>query len=293
MPKADVALDLTPRLGESPVWAEDEQVLYWTDIPGLTFNRFDPAKGENLQRPMTEKLGSFALRESGGFVAGMESGFVFLDFETGRITPIDPLLKDRPDDRLNDGRCDRAGRFFAGVMDESRTSHDGELFRLDVDGTVTEVAKGVMVSNGLAWSPDNSIMYWADTRTARETSTIWAFDYDIATGTPTNQRVFAEHEGPGLCDGACVDSQGFYWSAAPRAQAIIRYKPTGEEDGRVDIPQGFPTMCAFGGPSLDTLYITTAWEMLTEEQHKAQPLAGALYEYKPGVTGLPEPKFKG
>jgi len=291
MVDVECALEIPALLGESPVWCVEEQVLYWTDIPGQTFNRFDPATGKNEVREMPEMLGSFALREGGGFVGGLRSGFAFLEFDSGRVDFFDRVLAAQPDIRLNDGRCDRRGRFFCGGMDMPREQHRGDLYRLDPDRRVTVIDRGVQIANGLAWSPDDSLMYFADSR-AKEGPVVWVYDYDIETGTASNKRDFIRPEA-GIPDGCAVDADGFYWSCHPRTSSIVRYSPSGKVDGVLELPVRDATMCAFGGPDLDTLYITTARQMMTDEELTAQPLAGSLLVCKPGVKGLPEPKFTG
>ncbi len=283
-------LDAKAECAECPVWVAEEQALYWTDIPGRTLNRFDPASGGNRVWPMPEEVGSFALREVGGVVAALRSGFAFIDLETGAVTHIADPETDRPDNRFNDGRCDRAGRFWAGTMHEPRTARDGALYCLEPDCSWRRVADDVLVANGLAWSPDDRRMYWSDSRN----QIVYVFDYDIATGGASNRRELVRlTDAQGRPDGAAVDAEGFYWSACFMGGKVIRFAPDGRVDREVPMPVRDITMCAFGGPTLTTLYVTTSREALTAEERRQQPQAGGIFAVDAGVPGLPEPRFKG
>ena len=288
------ALDVRAALGECPVWCGREKRLYWIDIRGKTLNRFDPLGGGNEVRELPEEIGSFGLRESGGIVAAMRTGFYFLDFDTGERTPIIDPEPDQPDNRLNDGRCDPAGRFWAGSMaDPMRPGQRlGSLYRLDTDRTCARLFGDIGVSNGLAFSPDASTLYFADTVTERQT--IWAFDFDLDTGHIDNRRVFATtHDLPGRPDGGCVDEEGGYWSANVDGWQLVRYTPDGRIDRTLPVPVQKPSMCAFGGDDLEVLFITTISAGSTTPLTAGQPQAGSLFACRPGVRGLPEPRFAG
>jgi sugar lactone lactonase YvrE len=283
-------LDAKAQTGESPVWVPEEQALYWTDIPGKTLNRFDPATGANRVWPMPEEVGSFALREGGGLIAALRSGFALIDLERGQIERLIDPEADRPENRFNDGRCDRQGRFWAGSMNEPRDARSGALYRLDSDHRCQRMADDVMVANGLAFSPDDRVMYWSDSRAL----TIWAFDLDAASGEIENRRVFARLEphqgGP---DGAAVDAEGGYWSACYRGARVMRFRPDGTIERKIRLPVSRVTMCAFGGPDLRTLYITSARGGLSAADLEREPLAGGIFALQVDVAGLPEPRFKG
>lgn len=294
MSQVELALDAGISVGECPTWVPEEGALYFTDIAGTSMNRFVPATGAHTKWEMPEKLCCFALREQGGFVAAMSSGFAFLDLEKdlndGRVTYINQIEEDQPDNRLNDGRCDRQGRFWAGTMHEPRTKFDGVLYRLDPDQSCHAMAGDVMVSNGLAFSPDSKIMYWSDSRNSK----IFAFDFDPETGNISNRRLFYEtSDQQGRPDGATVDAEGYYWSACFLGSRVLRIAPDGTLDREIEMPVQNITMVCFGGDDLDTLYITTGNEGLSEQELRESPLAGALFVTKPGVKGLVDPKFKG
>jgi len=283
-------LDARAQTGESPVWVPEEQALYWTDIPGKTLNRFDPATGANRVWPMPEEVGSFALRERGGLIAALRSGFALIDLERGQIERLIDPEADRPENRFNDGRCDRQGRFWAGSMNEPRDARSGALYRLDSDHRCQRMADDVMVANGLAFSPDDRVMYWSDSRAL----TIYAFDFDAASGAIGNRRIFARLEphqgGP---DGAAVDAEGGYWSACYRGARVMRFRPDGTIERKIRLPVSRVTMCAFGGPDLRTLYITSARGGLSAADLEREPLAGGIFALQVDVAGLPEPRFKG
>jgi sugar lactone lactonase YvrE len=283
-------LDAKAECGESPVWLAEEQALYWSDIPRRTFNRFDPASGQNVAWPMEEEVCSFAPCAGGGFVAALRTCIAFIDPAKGLVRRHEASRIVDPELRYNDGRCDRSGRFFwVGTMHLPRTRKLGRLFRFSADGRLDAMAGGVLVANGLAFSPDGSIMYWSDSRSRM----VWRFDHDPATGAIARQTVFATpSETQGRPDGAAVDCEGFYWSACFAGGRVLRYAPDGRIDREILLPVTNATMCAFGGPDLATLYVTSGREGLSDAQLAAEPLAGGLFAVEVGVRGLPEPRFQ-
>ena len=286
----DLALKTNISVGENPVWVPEERALYFTDIAGKTMNCFYTKSGLHKQWEMPEKLCSFALREQGGFVAAMSSGFAFLDLDSGSVNYIKKIEENQPNNRMNDGCCDRQGRFWAGTMHEPRTRYDGILYRLNPDLSCTAMAGEVMVSNGLAFSPNGKIMYWSDSRNRK----IFSFDFNTETGEISNRRLFYETTiEQGRPDGATVDSEGFYWSACFMGSRILRISPDGKLDREIHLPIKNITMICFGGDNLDILYITTGNEGLSEYELKKTPLAGSIFKTKPGIKGLLETKFKG
>ena len=283
-------LDSKASLGESPVWSARERVLYWVDINAPSLNRFDPATGGNVAMPMPESIGSFALRAGGGFIVALRGG-IWLARADGTLerkvvaAPYDPAHH-----RFNDGRCDRQGRFFVGSMNEQRDASSAELVRIDADYTMTPILGDLMISNGLAWSPDGRTMYHADT----PTHVIRAFDYDAATGTPSRPRVFARWDGDtDRPDGGAVDSAGNYWTAFYRGGKVLQLSPRGETLAEYPIPAMCPTMCAFGGPELTTLYVTSARQMREPDELARLPQSGGIFAMTVAIPGLPEPAFAG
>ena len=236
-------------LGECPVWNERDHGLYWTDIYKPSINRFDPASATNTVWDMPESVGSFAFRQQGGLIAGTRTGFAFIDLEAWTFEKLANPLPDDPEIRMNDGKCDPQGRFWVGSMIESLDQPVGVLYRYDPDGTWHEVVRDLYCPNGLAFSPDGATMYRPDSRR----DTIWASDYDAATGTFSNERAFVQTQlTEGRPDGAAVDAEGYYWIANVQGWRVTRYTPEGIVDRVIAVPAQRPTMCAFGGPDLKT-----------------------------------------
>ncbi len=283
-------LDLRALLGESPVWDPVKRVLWFVDIDAPAIHRFDPASGRHDAMPMPASAGCLALRESGGLVAALRDGIWFVD-EGGNLgTRVAAAPYAPAHHRFNDGRCDRQGRFFAGSMNERRDAPTGALSRLDADHTLHTVLDGMTISNGLAWSPDGRTMYHADT----PTRTIRAYDYDIARGTPSNARVFAKFEGDTeRPDGGAVDSAGNYWTSFYRGGRVVALSPRGEVVADYPVPAMCPTMCAFGGEDLRTLYVTTARNGRDAAELERLPQSGSVFAMRVDVPGLEEPRYAG
>ncbi len=283
MNEAMVVLDAGAVLGECPVWSVAEGALYWVDIESKTVNRFDPTTGRNAARLVPGKVGAIAIRGEGQLLAAVGTELGMLDFTTGDYEPWKPVEPGGTGNRLNDGRCDPVGRFWVGSMYDPTSARirSGHLHRTDASGDQLTLLDDVGVANGLAFTPDGTTMYFADTFDR----TVWAFDYDVDTGTPSNQRVFLDMgDLPGKPDGACVDEEGGYWLACVRGGALIRVLPSGVVERSIELPVSSPTMCAFGGTDLDVLYVTSIG--MDDE-----PLSGSLLAIEPGVRGLPEPWF--
>lgn len=286
-----VALDAKAQLGEGPVWCPRERVLYWVDSMEPAMKRFDPATGGTKSWSVPDLIGSFALREKGGAILALRKGFYALDFATGAVRAIaEPEAGS--ENRFNDGKCDRRGRFFAGSMHFASLPRQpkGSLYRFDPDHSVRKMETGIRTSNGIGWSPDNRTMYYTDTRA----QCVWAYDYDLETGAIGNRRTLADvPEETGYPDGLTVDAEGFIWSANWGGSRLVRYAPDGRIDRTVMLPVTQPTSCSFGGADLRTLYVTSARDGLDEDQLGKEPSAGAVFAFEPGVTGLAEPRFAG
>jgi len=283
-------LDARASLGESPVWSDAEQVLYWVDINAPSLNRFDPATGRNAAMAMPASIGCVALRQGGGFIVALRDG-IWLASADGQLERmIAPAPYDTAQQRFNDGRCDRQGRFFAGSMNEKRDANSAALWRVDADHSVTRVLDNMMISNGLAWSPDGHTMYHADT----PTRTIRAFAYDVASGTPSRPRVFAQWTGETeRPDGGVVDSAGNYWTAFYRGGKVLQLSPAGATLTEYAIPAMCPTMCAFGGADRKTLYVTSARQLRDADELAGLPYSGGIFAMRVDIPGLPEPLFQG
>lgn len=278
------------RLGECPLWDERAGVLWWVDSRAPALRRFDPAAGTVRSLALAGVTGSIALRDSGGLIAATAAGLHRLDPASGVLEPIADPEAHLPENRFNDGRCDRRGRFLAGTMSDVRRDPTGSLYRFEPDGRWTRLRADIIVPNSLAFSPDGRTLYFADTYRER----IFACDYDPDSGATGGERLFASTLGrPGRPDGSCVDAEGFLWNCEYGGWRVVRYAPDGRIDGAIPLPVANPTCCCFGGPGLDTLYITTATQRLTAEQLDTQPWAGSVLAVRPGVRGLAESRFAG
>lgn len=291
---AELILDARNATGESPVWSTAEQALYWVDIPAQRLHRWNLADGHSQSWEADEMLACIARSSDGNWIGGMQSGlFVLTPHTNGRLETR--LLSSVPhalaDMRFNDGRCDRQGRFWAGTMhlDMAAGHAVGALYRYSAGQSepLNAQISGLTVPNGLAFSPDGKVMYLSDSHP--DVQKIWAFDYDTDTATPHNRRLFVDmNEHPGRPDGAAVDADGCYWICGNDAGFIHRFTPEGTLDRSLAVPVKKPAMCAFGGPHLDTLFVTS---IRPAGDISDQPLAGGVFALQPGVKGLPEPEF--
>jgi sugar lactone lactonase YvrE len=286
-----LVLDARAELGECPVWAADEQALYWVDITGRALHRFDPATGADRAWPLPKPCGSFGLRESGGALLALSDGFASFDFATGEVVTLVGPDDQPPGTRFNDGKVSPDGRFFAGTMDEETLSRPiGTLYRLDPDGSLHDVVDGLIVSNGLAWSADGATMFHSDSKA----QVVWTYDYDAATGTPGNRRVLARPtEEIGRPDGAAVDVEGYYWSAGISAGVLNRWAPDGTLDRSIPLPVSNPTCPCFGGPDLRTIYVTSLRHDLPADALAAKPASGGIVALQVDVPGVPVARYAG
>lgn len=287
MTEVTCIVDCRADLGEGPLWDVGRQVLWWVDITRRQIHCTD-AHGHDRVFPAPHDLGCLAVRSGGGLAVTMRNGFHFFDPDTGVFTPIRDPESDIPENRFNDGKPDRQGRFWAGTMHESARHPTGALYRLDTDLSCHRMVSSVHCSNGLAWSPDSRTMYYADSARA----TVWAWDFDPASGSIENRRVLIDTtELGGVPDGAAVDIEGCYWLTVPRTGKIVRYDPQGGAMRTITLPTDLPTCVTFGGPNLDILYCTTAVLGRGEAELAGQHAPGGLYAIDPGVRGIAEVTF--
>ncbi len=286
----DLVVNAHAIVGEGPVWSAAEQVLYWVDIMSNLVHRFDPQTGADRTIDVGQPVGAVAVRDSGGLMLALRDGFGVLDLDSGRVEILAPVEADNRATRMNDGKVDSAGRFWAGTMAFDERAGVGSLYRLDRDYAVTRVLTGVSISNGLDWTPDDRTMYYVDTPTGG----VDAFDYDGPTGEISRRRrlvtVPAEKGTP---DGMTLDAEGYLWVALWGGWAVQRFAPDGALDRSVGLPVSNVSCCAFGGPDLADLYITSATFGLAEADLARQPLAGAVFRFRPGVRGRSAYTFKG
>jgi len=277
-------------LGECPVWSVEESVLYWEDIEGRRIYRYNPTTGVSEHRDLPGRPGSFSCSPTSGVLTvAMDTSLVHLDWASGEVEHLFAVEDPLHGNRLNDGRSDPAGRFIVGTMwPETRDQKSvGSLYSIDLDGSVDTLETNVGIPNGLVFDPDRNRMYWADTFE----KIIWVWDYDAETAERSNKRVFFDY-GPrdvrGLPDGACLDADGCYWSASVTGWALTRITPEGAVDQVIDLPVAMPTMPAFGGDDLSTIYVTSLNGGQVDKNRSAGVPAGALLAVDAGVQGVPE-----
>ncbi len=277
-------------LGEVPLWHPVEQALYWIDLFKPAVHRLDPATDTVRSWTPPMKLGSIALRTAGGLLLAGREGLLLTDADLAVTGSLGHPDADRPENILNDGRVDAAGRFFVGSMNRMLERASGRLFRVEADGRASVLADGIFIPNALAWSPDGRTLYFADSHE----KTLYAYPFDPATGGIGERRVFADtRDEPGVPDGSAVDADGFLWNARFDGGAVLRYDPEGRLERRIELPVTRPTACTFGGPGLSTLFVTTARFRLPPERLAQEPEAGSLLAVETDVTGLSEPLFAG
>ncbi len=281
MNKLEVALSAADELGEGPWWEAATGVLWRVDILRHVLHSWHPASGRLDEWQFDDPIGFAVPTVDGGVVAGLATRLMQLDLDDGEHELIADAAPMRSNLRLNDGKTDRDGRVWAGTMTDD-DSFTGAFYRLDGRHDLTEMVGGVAVSNGLGWSPDNTVMYYTDSG-AR---TIWAFDFDRPTGSIDNRRVFAT-DTDCYPDGLTVDAEGGVWSAKWGGSRVVRYEPDGRVSEVVASPASQPTSCMFGGSDLGTLFVTTARVGVAAEELAATP-AGSVLAAQLGVFGLRE-----
>jgi sugar lactone lactonase YvrE len=272
-------------LGEGPIWDASADALYWVDIPAHQVHRltrpWQQPPGEHATWHIGEEVGAVVPRAAGGLVLAARSGFIGLDPATGDVTPLVPLDLGAGI-RMNDGACDPAGRFFAGTMADDESAGAGTLYRLDADHTVAAVLTGVSISNGIGWSPDGTLMYYIDSPSRQ----VDVLDFDVSTGEVSGRRRLASIEaGPAVPDGLTVDADGCVWVALWDGGAVLRLGQDGAVLRSIELPVRRVTSCAFGGPGLRTLFISTA--------AADDGSGGQLFSCVPGPAGLPVNAYQG
>jgi len=286
--KTDVELVVHPGAthGEGPSWDARRGVLYWVDITGEAIHEFDPRTKHDRAVPVGEMVGTVAPRAAGGVIAALRSGLAFVDLATGQVTKFAQPEADKPGNRFNDGKCDPAGRFWAGTCSlNCDVPGVGSLYRVDTRRQVQRVLDNLTIANGLAWSTDARTMYYIDTPTFE----VWAFDFDVAAGALSRRRTAVKvPQEAGYPDGMTIDAEGMLWVAHWGGSSVVRWNPqTGERLATIALPVKQVSSCVFGGPDLMTLYITTSRLGLDAAARAAQPLAGAVFQVRPGVRGTP------
>lgn len=291
---AQLLVDGHHELGEGVLWCERSQTVFWTDIHASRLWNHDPASGATRSWAMPERLCCFAFTaDPQRLLIGLASRLAFFDLGTGSISPICRIEDDLPSTRLNDGRCDRQGRFVFGTLNEDAgRAPIASFYRLNADLSLERLAlPGIAISNSICFSLDGKLMYHCDSMAGK----IMVCDYDTASGAVGPQRLFADlAQQPGGPDGSTVDAEGYVWNAQWGGARVVRYAPDGRIDRIIDMPTAQPSCVAFGGAALDTLFVTTAHEGMSAEQRAEDALAGGLFSVPGlGVRGLPEVRFAG
>ena len=265
--------------GEGPLWHEEEQCLYWVDIPRGRLFRYTPDTGQHEQLFEGPALGGFTIQKDGGLLLFMERGAIKY-WKDGVFSTLFEELPEERETRFNDVIADPAGRVFCGTMPTAERL--GRLYRLDPDGSISLLLEDIGCSNGMGFSPDQTVFYYTDSPKRH----IYAFDYDVTSGAIRNQRIFAElPEGEGCPDGMTVDREGYVWSAIWDGSCLVRFRPDGTEEQRVLFPAKKVSSCIFGGHDYGDLYVTTAGGDHREEEGAG---AGALFRVRPPVGGTAE-----
>jgi sugar lactone lactonase YvrE len=288
----EVVLQHRCLLGEGPVWDTKRKVICWVDILRGEIHTYSPQSKSHKTIAVHQMIGAAVMCTDGNFAVALRNGLGFVNRETAEVSMIADAESDIPGNRFNDGKCDPAGRFWAGTMSHTDEPEKGSLYVLDTDLTVTRKITDVSISNGMAWSLDEQTFYYIDT----PTYTVVAYNYDKSTGDISNKRiVIVIPEEDGSPDGMTIDNQGKLWIAHWDGWQITRWNPhTGEKLFHFPMPVARVTSCAFGGDDLQDLYVTSASTGLTGEQLAAQPLAGSLFVIKNiGFKGLGSFEFSG
>lgn len=275
-------------VGECPLWHPTEHKLYWVDTRRPAIQRLEP-NGAVTTWSMPTNVGSIVFRKNGHLIGALKHGFCEIDLNSGATKLIVDPEPEYPENRLNDGKCDHQGRFWCGSRDPTDHNPGGSLYRLNSDYSIKKMDSGFIVSNAMAFSPDGKTLVFGDSRG----ETVWKYDLDTASGELSNKRVYISTAGlPWRIDGATFDAQGYYWCALVGGSAVGRFDPEGRLDQLIQVPVTHPTMCNFGGPDLDILYVTSGTVFLNETQRMQQPLAGSLFSiHGLGVNGVTEPFF--
>ena len=288
---AQLEYRIIAQLGEGAFWNHQTKELYWVDIEGKQLHIYDPTTGVNRSFPTPSRPGTVVpVAGAPEALLALEDGVYTLNTETGEIALFCSIEADMPGNRFNDGKCDPAGRLWVGSMDFGTTNPTANLYRVNGDGTASKMLDSITISNGIVWSSDKQTMYYIDTPTGQ----IRAYDYDDATGDISNERVAVNvPDTLGHPDGMAIDEEDMLWVGMWAGNCVARFNPqTGELLSTIEVPAKNVTACAFGGPNLDTLYITTAHLGMTEEEQQAYPDAGSIFKAVPGVKGVKSAFFQ-
>lgn len=282
--EVELVIDSKSELGEGAIWNYRTGELMWVNIKGKILNFYNPVSGLNKEMLTGQMVGTVVPAESGQVLVALQNGIYSLDPETGTKKLLADPEADKPDNRFNDGKCDPAGRLWAGTMSLVGAKQAGALYRFDPDTSIHKMVDGVGTSNGIVWSADKTKMYYIDTPTRQ----VMGYDYDNETGDISHPKVAVEiPEGAGYPDGMTIDEEDNLWVALWGGSAVVCFNPeNGELIRKIEVPAKNVTSCAFGGNDLGTLYITTARESTSDEDLQKFPHAGGVFKIRPGVKGV-------
>jgi sugar lactone lactonase YvrE len=291
MDNLELVLDAKATLGEGPSWDADKGLLYWVDILESRIHAFDPKTGMDTAYEIGQYVGAAVPDRGNGLIVAARDGFFRYDLKTRELQAISDPEPGISGNRFNDGKCDAKGRFWAGSMEKTEQQPLAALYCLHPNYEVEKKLTDITTSNGIAWSPDHTKMYYIDSPTRR----VMAYDFDLETGRLGQGTIAVTiPEGEGKPDGMTADLEGMIWVAQWDGYCVSRYNPaTGERLLKVEVPAARVTSCVFGGDRLDELYITSARTGLPEEELRERPLSGGIFRLKPGVQGMPSYPFGG
>jgi len=285
---SDVAIEAGDLLGETPFWHGAEKALYWVDIRSHTVQRWQEATGEHRRWTMPDICTGVVPASDGGLVVALRNTIAHYDPETEVLRPLCEIEPEALGNRLNEMRCDRAGRLWIGSMRDYGAAVTGSLYRVDEDLSPRRMLRDIRVPNSLGWSPDNLTLYFADTADNH----IRRYRYMLDRGDLGEALPSVAAGLPGGADGSAIDAKGFLWNARYGGGQVVRISPEGHVVEAVDLPVTQPAACAFGGANLDVLYITTAKQRLDEETLRQQPLAGHVFRIVVDTPGIQESSFR-
>lgn len=288
--KAVLAYEIKAELGEGAYWNHLTQTFYWVDIEGKKLYIFDPATQKNRSFDTPSRIGTVVPANSTEAMVALEDGIHILNTDDGSLMMYAEIESKIADNRMNDGKCDPAGRLWVGSMHMPQSTANGSVYMIDGKGSYKVMIDSVTISNGIVWTKDAKTMYYIDTPTGY----VRAYDYDNVTGFISNERKVIEvPESIGFPDGMAIDNEDKLWVGLWNGNKVARYDPlTGKMMSSIDVPAHNVTACAFGGPNLDTLYITTASIDMTDAELDSMPFSGSLFKAVPGVQGVQSAQFK-
>ena len=282
--KVKLTLKIKSELGEGAFWDHRSHHLFWVDITGLKVHIYDPETGINKTFPTPSMVGTVVPGNSDKAVIALVDGIYMLNTLNGEISLLSDVEAHMTYNRFNDGKCDPNGNLWVGSMHFDQTLPKANLYKVDGKGKATKMLDSVTISNGIVWTKDSKTMYYIDTPTGH----IKAFDFDVKNSSISNERIAVEvPESIGFPDGMTIDDEDKLWVGLWNGNAVARFDPvSGKLMSKIEVPAHNVTSCSFGGRNFDTLYITTSSLDMSEEEHAKYPLAGSLFEVKPGVKGV-------